>query len=129
MLIVGVSQKRAAMTSRHRRTKDSHQEIGKSNQILAALHLSPNVGFAICDSQLRFKSINSALASMNGVPLKTHLGKTVRDILGVAAAKIEPIFRKVFLTGEPELKVELSIELPTRKEVGHWIESYFPIKA
>ena len=65
---------------------------------------------------------------MNGVPVEDHIGKTVRDILGGAAAEVEPVFKKVFLTGEPVLNVELSAKLPTRDEPGYWIESWFPIK-
>jgi signal transduction histidine kinase len=126
--IVGMSHDRAAMSSRHRRTRASRRAISNSDQVFAALHRIPNVGFAICDDQLRFESINRALASMNGVPVKDHLGKTVRDVLGVAAEKIEHIFKSVFHTGEPRLNVEICVELPTRNEVGYWIESYFPLK-
>src|SRR5437868_12962189 len=65
---------------------------------------------------------------MNGVSPTTHLRKTLREILGDAANAVEPSFRRVFVTGQPLLNVEVSVELPTRTEVGHWLESYFPVK-
>lgn len=88
---------------------------------------APNVGFAVCDADLRFLFINQALAAMNGLPIDAHLGKTVQDILGDTAEKIVPIFQRVFATGQT-LEFELTAQLPTRNEVGHWIDYFFPIK-
>jgi len=87
----------------------------------------PNVGFVICDESLRYVKINDALARMNGLPAAAHLGKTVYDILGDAAAKVEPAFKHVFATGEALSNFELVAKLPTRTEPGRWIENYFPI--
>ena len=65
---------------------------------------------------------------MNGVAVRAHLGKTIREILGNAAPAVETSFQHVLVTGQPLLNVEVSVELPTRTEVGHWLESYFPVK-
>jgi formate hydrogenlyase transcriptional activator len=88
----------------------------------------PNVGFVVCDESLRYVKINDALARMNGIPAAAHLGKTVHDILGEAAAKVEPAFQHVFTTGEPLSNFELVAKLPARTEPARWIENYFPIK-
>jgi formate hydrogenlyase transcriptional activator len=88
----------------------------------------PNVGFVICDESLRYVKINDALARMNGIPAAAHLGKTVHDVLGEVAAKVEPAFHHVFTTGEPLSNFELVAKLPTRTEAARWIENYFPIK-
>jgi PAS domain S-box-containing protein len=98
-------------------------------QSLAALFSTSTVGVAICDRQLRFRAINDALASMNGFPAEAHIGKTIHHILGTAAARIEPAFQHVFVTGDPLSNFELTARLPTRTETGHWIENYYPIKA
>ncbi len=97
-------------------------------QLLRALLSAPNVGLAICDEQLHFHAVNHALAAMNGIPAKAHIGKTVREILGDAAGKVEPAFRQVFLTGRTLLNFQRTAKLPTRTEEGHWIENYFPLK-
>jgi len=89
---------------------------------------SPAVGFAIMDEQLRFCAVNDALAAINGFPAHAHLGKTLRDILGDAAEQIEPIYRRVFATGESISNWELVAQLPTRTTTGHWIQCFFPIR-
>ena len=123
----GVKRRNSITPFGRRRTRAKTRVSSSAAQVGARQHF-PNVGLAILDRQLRFESINTALASMNGIPAEDHIGKTVRDILGGAAAKVEPLFRRVFLTGEPVLNVELSAKLPTRNEPGYWIESWFPVK-
>jgi DNA-binding CsgD family transcriptional regulator len=97
-------------------------------QSLYALLRTSTVGVAICDRQLRFQAVNGTLASMNGLPARAHIGKTVHQILGNVGAKIEPAFQHVFETGEPLSNFELTAQLPTRAEKGHWIENYYPIR-
>jgi signal transduction histidine kinase len=121
-------KKTAGKPSRRQKTRAKPRMSTVSDQVVAALESFPNVGLAICDRQFRYESINTALASMNGIPVSAHIGKTLRDILGGAATKVQPHFKKVFLTGDPVLDVQLSVKLPTRNEAGYWIESYFPIK-
>lgn len=77
---------------------------------------------------MRFLAVNDTLAHMNGVPAGDHIGRTMREILGDFTDSIEPIFRRVFVTGEPILNHVVSGTLPTRSDVGHWIENYFPIR-
>src|ERR1700675_2120025 len=102
--------------------------VPAGDSLLAALFNSSTVGVAICDRQLRFRAINDALASMNGLPASAHLGKTIHAVLGSAAAKIQPAFEHVFATGQPLSNFEVTAQLPKRGGVGHWNESYFPIK-
>jgi len=104
------------------------EPIGESRDLLNALFKSSTVGVAICDRQLRYKAVNDALASMNGVPAKKHIGRTIHAVLGRAAARIQPAFEHVFATGQPLSNVEITAELPSRRGIGHWNESYFPIK-
>src|ERR1700691_4275406 len=79
---------------------------------------APNVGFAVCDKSLRYLKINDALARMNGIPAAAHLGKTIYDILGDAAAKVEPALHHVFVTGQPLSNFEVMAKLPARAEPG-----------
>jgi formate hydrogenlyase transcriptional activator len=97
-------------------------------KLLAGYFSSSTLGLCILDAKLRYLAINDTLATMNGVPVQAHLGKTIREILGDFADKIEPELQRVLTTGEPVLNYEISAQLPTRKELGHWIEHYFPIK-
>jgi PAS domain S-box-containing protein len=102
--------------------------FSEPEQVLEAYFSSATVGLSICDRDLRYLAINEALAAMNGYSVQAHLGKTVRDIMGNAARDVERAMRRVLLTGQPILNLELALKLPTRDEVGHWIENYFPVK-
>ena len=103
-------------------------ELLNDPQLLTGLFSAPNVGFLILDDHLRYIAINATLAAMNGIPVEAHLGKTVHEILGIVAEQVEPVFRHVLTTGQTVSNFELTAQLPTRREVGHWIENYFPIK-
>jgi PAS domain-containing protein len=102
--------------------------IQESASLFAAFSNASAIGLALCDKQLRYQAINSALAAMNGVPPKRHLGNSVHDILGDVAAEVEPPLRRVFATGQAVLLHDLRATLPTRTKPGHWIRDYFPIK-
>jgi transcriptional regulator with GAF, ATPase, and Fis domain len=97
-------------------------------QLVMTFMNAPNVGVGICDRQFRFRGINDALARMNGVPAKAHLGRTIYEVLGEFAAKVEPLFQHVLATGNPVLNVHVTGNLPMRSEPGHWVENYFPLK-
>lgn len=99
-----------------------------SQQLLSALLGTSPLGVAVCDRQLRFRAVNDAIASMNGVPPEAHIGKTIHHILGPAAAGIEPAFHHVFATGDPVSNFEVTARLLNRPGTGHWIENYYPIK-
>jgi DNA-binding NarL/FixJ family response regulator len=97
-------------------------------QLLAAFVNTSAVGFAVCDRQLRFQGINNVLAAINGIPPKAHFGKSIREVLGEVAAKVEPLVQRVFATGQTVLNCEIAAQLPTRSALGYWIASFLPIK-
>jgi PAS domain S-box-containing protein len=102
--------------------------IGEHRELLSALFRSSTVGIALFDRQFRFRAINDALASMNGVPAKAHFGKTLQAILGRASPVVQSAIQQVFSTGEPVTDYEITATLPARSDTGRWIASYFPIK-
>lgn len=95
---------------------------------LPALFESPVMGVALLDGQFRFRAINGALAAMNGVPVSSHIGKKLRYVLGSSAPTVESLVRQVLETGEPIFNRDLTAKLPSREEVGHWVETYLPIR-
>src|SRR5579862_7818697 len=88
--------------------------ISEPQELLAALFNASSLGFAVCDRQLRFQAVNNALGSINGVPPKGHLGKTIRDVLGKAALALEPPFKHVFSSGREVSNLEVCAKLPNR---------------
>lgn len=103
-------------------------DFSEAEQLLSSYFSSSTVGFCVLDQDLRCMAINNALAAMNGIAPEAHLGKTVREILGDAAHNLEPLFKRVLATGQPILDFEVSTILPTRTELRHWVQHYFPIK-
>lgn len=116
------------MATLHERWCEWAGTLVEPQQSLSALLRTSTVGVAICDRQMRFRAVNDTLASMNGLPARAHIGKTIHQILGNVGAQIEPAFQHVFETGEPLANFELTAHLPTRAGKGHWVENYYPIK-
>ena len=102
--------------------------LGEPHDLLSTLFQSSTVGVAIFDRQFRYRAVNDALAFMHGLPASAHLGKSLHAVLGSAAAKVQPAFEQVCATGRPLSNFEVTAELPSRGEIGHWNASYFPIK-
>jgi PAS domain-containing protein len=91
---------------------------GAMGPLLPALFESSVMGVALLDGQFRFRAINGALATMNGFPVSSHIGKKLRFVLGSSAATVEGLVRQVIETGEPIYNLEVKAKLPTRLEVG-----------
>src|SRR5260370_5227701 len=106
----------------------SQSVFGESRDLLIALFHSSMVGVGILDRQFRFRAINDALASMNGMPASEQSGKTIHAVFGSAAAKVQPSFEHVCDRGEPVPNFEVIAEFPSRRAIGHWNANYFPIR-
>ena len=101
--------------------------LEEANRLLRSFSHTTAIGFGICDRELRYQSINGALAASNGIAAEAHLGHTVRDVLGEVAAAVEPAFKRALTTGEV-LSKEISGKLPNRKGMLHWIATYFSVR-
>ena len=55
--------------------------FGEPRELLRAFFNATTLGLAILDNQFRFRAVNNALGSMNGVPPAAHLGETIRGFL------------------------------------------------
>ncbi|MEV0183282.1 SpoIIE family protein phosphatase [Streptomyces sp. NPDC050625] len=74
------------------------QDVALSERIV---NQSP-IGLAVLDTELRYVSVNPALAKINGVPAADHVGRTVPEVLPlVDAGTLEGAARRVLETGEP----------------------------
>ncbi len=108
-------------TGRRRRT------LGAEG-LLADFFYSSNVGLAIFDDQLRYQALNLCLAAMHGIPVESHLGKTLREIVGEVASQVEPALKQVLTTGRPIFNFEITGTLSTTDERRRWVENLFPLK-
>ena len=87
--------RRARIESRKLCLAATSEAVLEPSVLFTPFFTSSKVGFGICDNQLRYQAINSALAATNCMPAKAHLGNTVREVLGDVAAEIEPAFERV----------------------------------
>lgn len=87
-----------------------------------------NVGLAVFDDQLRYQALNPCLARINGLSIESHLGKTLREVLGNVALRAEPAIRRAFATGRPVANVHLAGQLPNKAKPQRFLDNFFPIK-
>lgn len=96
---------------------------------LESLLANAPIGFAFFDREHRFVRINRALAEINGIPEQASVGKTLRELLPVNAASVDPIIDQVFQTGHP-VESEIAGETPRLPGITrHWLTGFFPVFA
>lgn len=98
--------------------------------VLDALLMAAPVGFAYLDRQLRFGMLNPCLASMNGLPMEAHIGKTPMELFpGLPGDQLRRHAEAVFETGKPQTDIELQGETPAAPgKIGTWIEHWYPVR-
>ena len=92
---------------------------------LEALLDSP-LGIAVLDRELRYVTVNSALARMNSSDPRAFIGQTVREVVPHLAAILEPALRRVLQTATAIHDLEVFGEGP---DVGRvWSEHLLPLR-
>ena len=117
---------------RHRRVTEVMRENQRiANERLAlidTIYTSAPVGLCFVDRDLRYVSINNALAEMNGHAPDYFLGKTVRQAIPEFADAVEAHYRRVIDTGQPVIDVEISGATAARSnQRRYWLCSYYPV--
>lgn len=88
-----------------------------------------SAGLCIVDSDYRYLWVNHTLASLHGVAVADHLGKTPAEVVGELAGIMEPHLGRAFSTGKPLMDVEISFFPSPGQELVHWVQHYFPLRA
>ena len=79
------------------------------------------------DTNLRYLQINDWLATLNGISIEAHLGRTIREVIPDVAAGVEQQLRKVIETGEPILDGRVDAETPAHpRVVRNFQHHYYP---
>jgi PAS domain S-box-containing protein len=120
------------LSSRHRHAQEIMRENERiANERLAHLktiYASAPVGLCFVDCELRYVSINNALAEMNGHSPEYFIGKTVREAAPELADNVEAHYRRVVDTGQPVIDEEVQVINPDRShERRISLCSYYPV--
>jgi PAS domain S-box-containing protein len=88
------------------------------------------IGLKVMDTDLRYVTVNPALAHINGLPAADHIGRNVHEALPFLDTKaIESVMRQVLATGIPVLDRYVVGRTPAEPETEHaWSTSYFRLE-
>ena len=96
--------------ARIERERDAlHNAVAIERERLEAILDAAHIGIGFLDSSLRYLQVNEALANMNGIPVREHLGRSLGDVAPWTPERLLPILRNV-LDGKPAIGVELGID-------------------
>jgi two-component system, sensor histidine kinase and response regulator len=108
--------------------KQAEESMRQSAAWLNAYFAASPSGMAMVDPQLRYVKVNQPLADITGVPLQSHIGRTIRETVPQLADILEPLYQEVLATGKPILNFELTGETNASPgELRDWQISYFPL--
>jgi hypothetical protein len=103
-------------------------EVRRQFNELETLYRTAPVGLCLLDPELRYLRINDRLASFNGRAAEEHIGKSIREVIPGLAPVIEPIMRRVQVTGDAVTDVEISGGVVSSADPeSTWLVSYYPV--
>lgn len=100
----------------------------QDSEVIETLFNSSSCGVAIFDDEFRYVRVNDTLARMDGFAADFHIGKTVSEVLGIAAADMENQLEEVFASAQRLDNFHLAPNRSIRVRSGQWNVSYFPMK-
>ena len=108
--------------------RDSERIANERLALLNTIYTSAPVGLCFVDLNLRYLSMNAALAEMHGRAPEYFIGKSIRDANPDLADTIEVYYRRVIESGKPILDVEIKGATAARPGERHsWLATYFPV--
>jgi two-component system, cell cycle sensor histidine kinase and response regulator CckA len=108
------------------REKKLERQLAAERAQTDAFFRDSAVGLGITDAEGRYVRVNQALARMNDVPVRHHVGRTLREIAPEVAAKVAPLLERVAETGGSIYQQEVEYETAGGPRVV--LLSYFPIE-
>ncbi|WP_155059588.1 SpoIIE family protein phosphatase [Streptomyces blattellae] len=102
------------------------QDVALSTRMIA----QAPIGLAVLDTDLKYVSVNPAMARTNGIPAEEHLGRTVQEMLPqVDAAAMERAARQVLETGMPLVNQPTFGRTPADPDKDHaWSVSMYRLE-
>lgn len=89
---------------------------------------SSSVGIAFYDQRLQCKAVNAALTRMIALPASAYVGKTIHQSFREDALALEPIFQRVWESGNAFSNFLLTAQSSAGMGSARWLVNLFPIK-
>ncbi|HEY1235301.1 MAG TPA: ATP-binding protein [Candidatus Binatia bacterium] len=125
ILVISVSRHRRM----HKIVRDNERVASERLAQLNTIYASAPVGLCFVDRDLRFISMNNALAELYGASPEFFLGKTVREAVPEIAAKVEADCQRVLDTGKPIIEEEVqSSSTSDARQLLCSLYSYYPVQ-
>lgn len=97
--------------------------------LLDSMLANAPIGLAFFDRRGRFVRVNHVFASMTGVPLSRHLGRTLPELLPQPVAEeLENTVLRVFAEEEPVRDLELTGHHDKSTRPWTWLASAYPVR-
>ena len=120
------------ITDRKRTEAELTESRRRSDELLAlldTLQTEAPVGLGFVDTSYRYVRVNKALAGMNGIPAKDHIGRPLAEILPDLWPQAEPIFRSILEEGRSYINMEMQGKTAIPGDtIGHWLASCYPVR-
>lgn len=111
------------------RIRKAEEEARRRAHEIETIYNSAPVGLAMLDPDLRFTRVNQLLAEINGVPVRQHIGRSIRELAPEVDAKVGHFFRQVLSTGEPLVNLEISTPAPANPDLRRdWLVNLHALK-
>jgi PAS domain S-box-containing protein len=97
--------------------------------LLEALQSTAAVGFGFVDRDCHYLRVNETLASINGLSVEQHLGRTVAEVGPAVWHRIEPVYRRVLGGGQAVIDLEMTgVTATAPGELRHWLVTMYPVR-
>jgi PAS domain S-box-containing protein len=107
-----------------------HNEETVKQQLaeLETIYATAPVGLCFVDTNLRFVRINEHLASINGLPVSEHIGRTIREVLPDMSEELEPLYQQVIQSGLPIVNHKIHGRTSAQPGIERiWLICYHPL--
>ncbi|MGA2704299.1 MAG: PAS domain S-box protein, partial [Isosphaeraceae bacterium] len=123
-----ISERKAAEEQIRKLNANLELMVARRTAELESMLANATIGLAFIDRHLRFLRVNRTLAEYTGVPVEDHLGRTIRELDTPLADQVEPVFQKVFETGQAVVGLEHAVRgFTPPHEVRQVLASYYPV--
>lgn len=107
----------------------AERELALRNAELESLFENSPAGFATFDRAHRLVRVNAALAAMDGIAVADHLGRTVKELMPIAAPVFSEIFDTIFSEGKPIQREFIGVPPQEPETERQWLMWFYPIFA